>query len=48
MRALLPLIVCALLLCACGYRGALYLPKPDAEKPVTPPAQQKEEKKPGM
>jgi predicted small lipoprotein YifL len=43
MRALLPIIVCALLLAGCGYKGPLYLPKdktqskPEARKPA--PAQ---------
>ena len=45
MRALLLLIVCALLLSACGYRGPLYLPKPkpEAQKPAPAPAQKTEE-----
>lgn len=52
MRALLPLIIAALLVTACGYRGPLYLPgsKPEARKPKSAPApapapaQQEEEK----
>lgn len=48
MRALVPLIVLSLLLAACGYKGPLYLPKPkpEAQKPATPPDSQETEKKP--
>ena len=47
MRALLPLIVCALLLSACGYKGPLYLPKPrpEAQQPAPAPEPKKEEEK---
>ena len=40
MRALLLLIVAALLVAGCGYRGPLYLPgsKPEARKPKPAPA----------
>jgi len=47
IRALLLLISCVLVLSACGYRGALYLPKPkpEAQKPApqTTPAPKKED-----
>lgn len=47
MRALLPMIVCALLVAGCGYKGPLYLPqsKPEAQKPAARPAPAQEEKK---
>ena len=47
MRALLTLIVLALLLPACGYKGPLYLPKdkPEAKKPVAAEPKKEEEKK---
>jgi len=49
MRALLPLLMLAALLAACGYKGPLYLPKPkpEAQKPASPPASDKEARKPG-
>lgn len=49
MRTLLSLLMLALLLAACGFKGPLYLPKPqpEAQKPAKPPAQQEEGKKPG-
>jgi predicted small lipoprotein YifL len=34
MRITVPLLLAALLLSACGYRGPLYLPKPEAERPA--------------
>ena len=49
MRAILSMIVLALLIAGCGYKGPLYLvkPKPEAQKPAPPPpAAQQEEKKP--
>ena len=48
MRALLSLIVLSVTLAACGYKGPLYLPKPkpEAQKPASPPASQQDEKKP--
>jgi predicted small lipoprotein YifL len=45
MRALVSMIVCALLVAACGYKGPLYLPKPDAKKAAPAPTQPKEEEK---
>jgi predicted small lipoprotein YifL len=47
MRALLPLILLALTLAGCGYKGPLYLPKdkPAAQKPAAPPAPAPQEKK---
>jgi predicted small lipoprotein YifL len=33
-RAPLPLAALLLALSACGYKGPLYLPKPEAQKPV--------------
>jgi predicted small lipoprotein YifL len=46
MRALILMVVAALLVAACGYKGPLYLPKskPEAQKPATKPAQQNETK----
>jgi predicted small lipoprotein YifL len=40
MRAPLLLIVLVSMLAGCGYKGPLYLPKPnpDAKKPAAPPA----------
>jgi len=48
MRILPLLIALAVLLAGCGYKGPLVLPKPKpaAQKPA-PPAAQQEEKKPG-
>ncbi|HXF66876.1 MAG TPA: lipoprotein [Burkholderiales bacterium] len=43
MRAFFPLIALALL-AGCGYKGPLYLPKPEAQKPA--PAAQPGEKRP--
>jgi predicted small lipoprotein YifL len=45
MRILVSMIVCALLVAACGYKGPLYLPKPEAKKAAPAPAQSKEEEK---
>lgn len=48
MRALLLLIVLAVMASGCGYKGALYLPKdkpPRAQKPAAPPAAPTPEKK---
>lgn len=40
MRAAISLILLAMLLAGCGYKGPLYLPKskPDAQKPAVKPA----------
>lgn len=48
MRALLSLIVLAVSIAGCGYKGPLYLPKPkpEAQKPAPPPAAQADDKKP--
>lgn len=47
MRALLPLIVLALLLPGCGYKAPLTLPKPKPEaQQAAPPAAQPDDKKP--
>ena len=48
MRAAFWLIVLALSIAGCGYKGPLYLPKPkpEAQKPAPPPAEQQEGKKP--
>ena len=48
MRAVFSMIVLALSIAGCGYKGPLYLPKPkpEAQKPAPPPAAQQEEKKP--
>ena len=48
MRAKHLLIVLAVLLAGCGYKGPLTLPKqkPEAQKPAPAPASQPEEKKP--
>jgi predicted small lipoprotein YifL len=48
MRALFLLIVSALLVAACGYKGPLTLPKPkpEAQKPAAPATPKKEEAKP--
>ena len=47
MRTTLTLILAVALFAGCGYRGPLYLPKPkpEAQKPATPPAPQQDEKK---
>jgi predicted small lipoprotein YifL len=45
MRVVLSMIVCILLVAACGYRGPLYLPKPEAKKAAPAPAQPTEEEK---
>jgi predicted small lipoprotein YifL len=45
MRVLVSIIVCALLVAACGYKGPLYLPKPDAKKAAPAPTEPKEEEK---
>jgi len=48
MRIVIPMVVAALLVAACGYKGPLYLPKPkpEAQKPVAKPAAAQEETKP--
>ena len=48
MRALLPLIVLALLLAGCGYKAPLYLPKPkpEAQRTAPPATSQPDDKKP--
>jgi predicted small lipoprotein YifL len=48
MRAAFWLIALALSIAGCGYKGALYQPKPkpEAQKPAAPPAAKAEEKKP--
>ena len=48
MRAAFSLIVLALSIAGCGYKGPLYIPKPkpEVQKPATPPAAQQEDKKP--
>lgn len=52
MRALLPMIVCALLVAGCGYKGPLYLPKaktepkPGVQKPAPRPAPAQDDGKP--
>jgi predicted small lipoprotein YifL len=45
MRNLLSLLMLAALLAGCGYKGPLYLPKPkpETQKPATPPAPRDEE-----
>jgi predicted small lipoprotein YifL len=45
MRALVSMIVCCLLVAACGYKGPLYLPKPEAKNAAPAPAQPQEEEK---
>jgi predicted small lipoprotein YifL len=47
MRTWIPMIVCALLVSACGYKGPLVLPKPkpEAQQPVpanAPPPKKEE------
>lgn len=48
MRALVSLIVCAVLVAGCGYKGPLYLPKdkPGAKKTAQKPAPQQDVVKP--
>jgi len=46
MRAAIRLLVLAVLLSGCGYKGPLYLPKPKPEAQKPAPAPQQEEKKP--
>jgi predicted small lipoprotein YifL len=48
MRATVSLIVLALSIAGCGYKGPLYhpKPKPEAQKPAPPPAAQQEGTKP--
>jgi len=47
MRSAICLILLAVLVAGCGYRGALYLPKskPEALKPAPKPAPEPAEKK---
>ena len=47
MRNLLPLLMLAVFLAGCGYKGPLYLPKPkpEAQKPAQPPVPGKEDDK---
>ena len=49
MRCATCLVVLAVLLAGCGYRGPLVLPKdkPEAQKPAPKPAQEPADKKPG-
>jgi predicted small lipoprotein YifL len=49
MRIVVPMIVAALLVAACGYKGPLYLPKskPEAQKPAAKPVQAQDETKTG-
>ena len=37
MRFAVSLLIAALLLSACGYKGPLYLPKPEAQRPAPAP-----------
>jgi len=48
MRALSLMILCALLVGACGYKGPLYLPKPkpEAQKPAPKPAPAQDDARP--
>ncbi len=52
MRIVIPMVVAALLVAACGYKGPLYLPKsktepkPEAQKPAARPAPAQDETKP--
>ena len=48
MRAAFSMIVLALSIAGCGYKGPLYLPKPkpEAQKPAAPATPKKEEAKP--
>jgi predicted small lipoprotein YifL len=48
MRAAISLILLAVLLAGCGYKGPLYLPtpKPEAQKPASKPAPAQVENKP--
>ena len=46
MRAAICLLVLAVLLSGCGYKGPLYLPKPKSEAQKPAPAPQQDEKKP--
>lgn len=49
MRAAVPLIVLAVSIAGCGYKGPLYLPKPkpEAQKPASAPAAQTDEQRAG-
>ena len=49
MRAVLSLIVLAVSIAGCGYKGPLYLPKPkpEAQKPAPAPSARPEEQKSG-
>lgn len=48
MRAAISLILLAVLLVGCGYKGPLYIPKPkpEAQKPASKPAPTQVENKP--
>ena len=48
MRAAISLILLAVLLAGCGYKGPLYLPKPkpEAQKPAPKPAPAQDDVKP--
>jgi len=48
MRPAISLIVLAVLLAGCGYKGPLYIPKstPEAQKPASKPAPAQIENKP--
>jgi predicted small lipoprotein YifL len=37
MRPVVSLLLAAVLLSACGYKGPLYLPKPEAQPPAPAP-----------
>ena len=37
MRSVVSLLLAAVLLSACGYKGPLYLPKPEAQPPAPAP-----------
>ncbi|HTP96184.1 MAG TPA: lipoprotein [Burkholderiales bacterium] len=48
MRPLLIPVLLAALLCACGYKGPLYLPTPDGKPPAAPPGNPTDTQKPGQ
>jgi predicted small lipoprotein YifL len=48
MRTFIVLIILAVLMPGCGYKGALYLPKePATQQPTTPPQKQDANKQQG-